>query len=299
MRSMDSFLRAVRRQMHRWPIERRSEVLEELRGHLVDRTETLVREGRDSVEAERQAVREMGPAWLLALRLSFADGWYWAIHILRELWALCLGLQVVEVIVVYILLGGQFRLSNLFFGFGLPERGAPEEWAALIVLCAVLIGFGFAMGRIVQGWAWAILPGFWFFHLGLDSEISTQFMLMSFGMIFLLASIVGRKKESPNLSWLAWASVGLLLVWSFTSETYTITAWAKSPFGDAALRGVPSALFAAVRGFGELWSVSAEWSPWGWDLLVSWPGIAMTWLFWLAAQTIKRFRPVRLADSAG
>ena len=65
MQPVDKFLQAVEMRL-RCPVERRSGVMEELRGHLADRVEALISEKRTQEEYEKQAVREMQPAWLLA-----------------------------------------------------------------------------------------------------------------------------------------------------------------------------------------------------------------------------------------
>ena len=186
MQRSDDFLRAVEARL-RCTVDRRRAVVEELRGHLADRVAALVEQGGNAEVAEGQAVREMGPAWLLALRLSTANGWNVLAHLLRELWAACLAFLLVTLAPqVIIVRNPDVHLSSGAF----VTRGL--EYLAVL---AGLAAFGFAMGRTVRGWGWSLIAI-------LAAAANAPHLLrdlLAAGAVVLVSASLGQRRESPKL----------------------------------------------------------------------------------------------------
>ncbi len=265
MQPMDEFLQSVEKRL-RCPAERRPSVMEELRTHLADQAEALARQGRSKMEAEQQAVREMLPAWLLAVRLSIANGWNVKVQALRELWALGLGIESFVLAAAPL---GLIRLlqTNMFRGHVLPGLKDSAVIAGLLVgfliSFAAVLTFGFSLGRIVRGWLWALGIG----ALGIVTVVLNLRYEGLWGGLTLLvvamviaASFLGQRKQSPRLIWLAWASAGLLAL-------CLVGVYLASTGGDmvSALRKMPDTFPAST-----------------------WPVAMLPWLFWLGAWVLER-----------
>jgi len=348
MPQLDEYLRAVERGL-RCPAERRPAIIEELRAHLRDRVEALKAQGHNGLDAERQATREMGPAWLLALRLSAANGWSLTAHIFREIWAAGIGTWVAAVGSM----GVVFLMPRLMESQRAGEAGWTGAWVYLWVSYAVLLTafpvFGFVVARLVRGWLWAMAPavllvrqvhialgsgraltgfavGALFFLVFLVGAVAgvavgsgarresanharvrarltwlvygafafSAVVLITRGaprfevrpgvapltlaaLAFLLATAAGRWRESPRRTWLAWAS-GVLLV-------------ACGVGWPVVLPGV--GLLNLPAGIADSWSGMPPR-----ELIATAVGIALPWLFWVAAWLLDRHARGRLTGSA-
>jgi hypothetical protein len=278
MQPIDNFLNAVESRL-RCPAERRPGVREELRGHLVDRVEALTGQGANQEEAEKQAVREMEPAWLLALRLSKANGWNVRIQVLRELWALGLGFLALS------LAGnplGNFHGLLIAVSTGNVPPNIKIAWflpdiVGFFVSLIAGLAFAFSLGRIVRGWIWA-------WGIGIICVLATTPFLgylrsnalwlaltLLVEATFILAAFLGQRKQSPRLAWLGWVSAALLVLSLFG-------LCLAHAHGDVA-----SALGAFQRS-----------SPYR-----LWPVAAISWVFWLAAWVIERAGRTPKVDVVG
>jgi len=254
-------------------------VIEELRAHLADRTEAIVADAL-RLRAERQAIREMGPGWLLALRLSAANGWNPLVHILRSLWAAGIGLEVA--------MGAALLLSGIA-GLG---RAASNDLPAIqltyitptyLLLLALLFAFGFAMGRVVRGWAWAIVPGLTLLWIARQmrggdarTDLAAGATLLA-ALLIVTAGALGRRKASPKLGWLAWAAAGLVAVCMLAFGVVVAMVFGSAPTG-APIHNPIAALAAVAR---ETAAMPETGLGWQW--------LAISWFCWLGAWAIERF----------
>jgi|GEM_PF-5686272 len=220
MSPIDEFLQAVERNL-RGPARNRPEVLEELRGHLTDRIEALVRQEYEPEAAEAQAMEEMGPAWLLAVRLSLANGWNLFPEILRELGALGFGVVATGL--------AAFQLSWIERMVSQPENLLPQNfnlqqlagsWVMIALLAShlmillALALFAFYLTRLRQNWLWAIIPALLLFiAFPIDQAKFGFYQVM--GAVFSLAVALGMTKPSPRRLWPLGVSVGLILLSAF------------------------------------------------------------------------------------
>ncbi len=275
MQPMDEFLNSVESRL-RCPAERRPSVMEELRVHLADQAEALVRQGRNKMEAEQQAVREMRPAWLLALRLSIANGWNVKVQVLRELWAL--GLICEAMAVISMNLGLVWSLQRDYeFRSTVPGL---SPWAVMTVLgffalsAVVFVTFVFSLGRTVRGWVWAFVVGA--IILNAQVRVPHHIDIMAIGSLLAgallpAAAFLGQRKEAPRLEWLAWASAGSLL-----------------------LCVIGAGLVAVQMSFlSGLSSILGSLPP-----LSEWPTVAIPWVFWLGAWVLERADRAQSAEPA-
>ncbi len=271
MPPVHEFLQAVEARL-RCPAERRPAVSEELRGHLADRTEALLAQGVSEADAERQAVREMGRVWLLALRLSAANGWSLTAHVLRELWAAWLGTLMILPAVVMLRVLTRPLLHPGATGVNVGE------WAIRGLTCSVILAglaaFSFAMGRTVRGWVWVAAPALvaarnafplaWYPLFGAGMVSGGPATWLAPAAVILVFALVGQRRESPSLHWLAWMSAG------------TIWGWAS----------VVAVIAAGTADGGELSKASAHIF---WINAVQLAAVAaLPWLFWLGAWLIER-----------
>jgi hypothetical protein len=264
MQRVQEFLRSVEVRL-RCPADRRPAIIEELRGHLADRVEALVQQGIAVWDAGYQAVREAGPAWLLALRLSAANGWKMAAHVLRELWAASLATLVLVV------------AARLMAVPGIHVRLSAGEYARIGLLCLVplagLAAFGFALGRTVRGWFWAAVPALVAVAAGVSLVHDLDYLggtpWLAAGAAVLVSALLGQRRESPQLQWLAWASAGLIGV--------CIPGIGVIAFWTASDGSLPQAFLAFLR------DVTA-----GADATQVVSLAAAPWLFWLGARVIER-----------
>jgi len=247
---ISEYLAGVRRGL-RCPLERRPEVMEELCGHLLDRADALMGQGLSHAEARRQALREMGPGWFLALRLSLANGWSPLVPLFRQIWAMGLGFQVLVAAVMV-----SERAPEVQF---MPVR----EACAYGVLLALLLTFGFAMGRIVRSWAWAITLIFALIMPFTRESQGIEALPLSAMIAVFVGSVLGSRRESPSLARPAWAAGGAVMLW-----------WLGS---DESARGLLVSL------------------P---DAVVGWAIVASPWLLWLSARGLEQLGRRRLAGPA-
>lgn len=204
MSPIEGFLQAVENKL-RGPAKLRPEVIEELRGHLADRIEALVQQEYGPEEAEVQAMEEMGSAWLLAMRLSLANGWYLFPEILRELGALGLSL------VMMLLAAQQLSFIGRIADPNVPGLANPWAAAAVAVVSCYLISlaalavFAFYLARLRQSRIWAILPAYLMFINFPDFYYLT-------GVIFVIAVSLGAIKPSPRKIWPLLAAAGMVIL---------------------------------------------------------------------------------------
>ncbi len=273
MQTIEKYLNAVESRLH-CPADRRPAVIEELRGHLADRANVLMQQGLNQEQAERQAVREMGPAWVLALRLSKASGWRVSIHIMREIWAMLLTLQV-------LLLVGVFMLASLM-RIQDPAPSAsksfiPLYWLSWLVIIPVA-SFSYAMACQMRSIIWACvatmaLLGFYLMQaLGNPAFV----VLCVLAASVLLAAMRGARRVSSNLVWLAWASGAAILLWIIGFQSF-VMAFSGETFRDYTGQGLLSAFFHVLHSLLTMPELSR--------LL---PVIELTWLLWLGAWALER-----------
>jgi hypothetical protein len=290
MQQSDDFLRAVEARL-RCPVDRRQSVIEELRGHLIDRVAALVEQGADAEQAERRAIREIGPAWILALRLSAANGWNLLAHILRGLWAAGVGLEVAycgAFLLFVVAAAPSYSGSSMTLVQGLLTGYA---WIAVLV---GLSAFSLAVGRIVRGWAWALLPSFALTQLSRPFTLRASFgenapvmnvsavIVLLCAVTVVVAALLGQRRESPRLVWLAWASGGLIAVSALAAQAWLTMSGGFSSSDGVILRGLP-ALAESICG-----KVAAGY-------LTAW---FLPWAFWLGAWAIERTNRVAPRDLA-
>jgi hypothetical protein len=220
MSLLDSFLQRVEHCL-RSPQETHESILTELRGHLEDRAEALVAAGKSPEQAERQAIREMGPVWLLSLRISRTHGWSMLVQVLREFWLAGVVLEVLWIPVLFIIALESCKKLYSEGGFGT----FPGYWAWFISGMVILLASGFAcsyaLGRVVRGWAWILAPCLAITGLSI-SGIITGVSLLNDAVVggFLFVAVIftgaylGCQREKPRLGWLAWAGFGAMLAWT-------------------------------------------------------------------------------------
>jgi hypothetical protein len=302
MQPVHEFLKAVEARL-RCPLDRQPEVIDELRSHLEDRVQSLVQRGSSEADAERQAVREMRPGWLLAFRLSAGNGWSVFAHVLRGLWAAGLGIEV-AVACLSLLLAVDAAVeyaSNV--SSGLWVLIGCTHMAAL----AGLLGLSFALGRIARGWLWALVPGCALAQMsrtlaaraagveGLPGiaeayapimEISAAVVLLA-AVLVVAAAVLGQRRSSPRLTWLAWASGSLIALSAFGIWAWgTMTFGAMSPSHEL-LHGLP----AVTQAIGGVFAPGSAWVP-------GMAAILLPWAFWLGAWAIERTNRVAPRDLA-
>jgi hypothetical protein len=291
MQPVDRYLRLIEVNL-RCPVERRAEVIKELQGHLTDRVDALIRQCVEQTAAERQAVREMGPAWLLALKLSAANGWNVMAHVLRELWAMGIGVLMVM---------GFSGLRSACFGNYMPSgythcpialdlRNGFIPMLSLmgsrIALMVPLFVFGYALGRVVRGWTWAIIPAIllaWRHEASPASfsNLSCAQVLLPSALIFFVSALVGCRKERSNLAWLAWAMPIVMLAISMGSRI------ANEATADIlAAEGYSPGALSAIRYY-----LSDSFS--GPDSEMFRMLLITPWLFWLAAKALQKAGKIR------
>ncbi len=283
MQPMDEFLSSVESRL-RCPAERRPSVMEELRAHLADQVEALLQQGHSQTEAEQQAVREMMPAWLLALRLSATNGWSLSGHILRESGAMALGF--------FLLVGG------LNAGMQVGNNPWVPLWMGYAGLSLLLLVLGFSLGRIVRGWVWALAIMALIAAAGGFSGDSREGF--PFVLLFTLAGIAGSRRKSPRLTWLTWASGSIMMLWWFAWETRKVAeSLAIDPWTVIASRhGLPvpartaidfQDVLVALRVFlGRLVIGPGAW--------FFWLCVLATLLLWLAARFLDARAKLRLPE---
>lgn len=213
MPPLDDYLRSIEARL-RCPANRRPEIVEELRGHIRDRAEALMAQTPHPCQyhAERMAVREMGPAWLLALRLSAANGWSVTAHVLRELWAMGLAMEV-SCVAAFIAFAVTPRLAEEM----IPAT-RPLIWAPYLLLLAGFSTLGLAFGSIVRGWLWAVVPALVVANMGRAFH-DARFFVVSFviSAVFLAAVASGLTRKLPRRRLLACAGVVLIGVGALAS----------------------------------------------------------------------------------
>jgi hypothetical protein len=300
MPQLDEYLRAVEEGLH-CPAERRPAIIEELGAHLRDRVEALVAQGEDEPDAQRQATREMGPAWLLALRLSAANGWTGAAHACRQIWAAGIGLQL-----AFVAIGNPLAVGRIQW----HERGGRLTgidawvfaWGPYLLVALLLTAFpvfAFALARWLRGWLWAAVPGMGAFVYGLsEGVVSNQpwslthpglgaIMFFAAGAAFVAAAVQGSRKESPRLTGIAWASAALLvgcsMAWCF--------ALPRHGLADVfpALRAIVAMPVEILRGTAHISLLELAFGAFV---------LMLPWLFWGAAWVIDRQARGRLTGSA-
>jgi hypothetical protein len=240
MPSVNGFLQSVEARL-RCPQERRPALIEELRGHLAERAEALMQTGIDRAEAEKTAVREMAPAWLLAFRLSRANGWSVPAHVLRELAAGMAGLWVVVA-------AGNSGLADYGAGW------VVTPWLTVPLLLGLFAAFGYSAGRTVRGWLWSLgLAGLVIVLTGAWHEL-WQLGIVAALVVLVISAVVGSRRESPRLMWLAWLSGGFSIFWWF--------AWA----------GAQRVMFARSEGLAQGMAETAL------ATLVTGPRIGLVWV---------------------
>ena len=203
MRPSERFLKAVEGRLLCAP-EIRPALLDEIRGHLEDSIGALWAEDTSREIAEIQAIRDLGSPFRLALRLSIANGWLLGLAAvaLRHLWAATLGLVVVTSGLAVLWILGQEDGAL---------QSAPYHTAAI---CAALLVFGFALGRVVRGWWWSfLLPLGFLVVCHFESEYLDWAEFLAVVMPFV-GAVLGSRAPSPHLGWLAWVA-GLIPVGAF------------------------------------------------------------------------------------
>jgi hypothetical protein len=217
MSPMDNFLQAVEKSL-RGPAKLRPEVIEELRGHLTDRIEALGQQEYEPEEAEDQAIKEMQPAWLLAMRLSLANGWYLFPEILRELGALGFGVVVIGVAACN--LDWIQRMvapdgNSAFQNPNIPNLNNPwvitAIFAGYMISLTALTLFAFYMSRLCRSRIWAIFPVYFLFILIPSGRENHGFYYFA-GAMFMLAAAWGAKKPSPRPVWPLLAAAGMVVL---------------------------------------------------------------------------------------
>lgn len=252
MQLVDRYLKEVESSL-RCPAERQPTVIEELRCHLTDRVETLLSQGLDVAAAERKAVREMGPVWLMAFRLSAANGWNKLGHLMQFFWSVSIGVLVAS--------GGGATIRQIHGSVvwvGRSPHVLPLSFAivscliALISICCV----GFGMGRNNRSWSWAGVA-----TLGLAWFVwsTTYFMerleptlaMLAGGAVLSLMAAFGQKRAQPRLSLLVWIGIGLLF--SLVVINPAFHAMKTSPQSTNTLLAAWFALAGSLGGlFGDL-----------------------------------------------
>ncbi len=236
MQRVDEFLKAVQAQL-RCPEDRRPTVVEELRAHLSDRTDALTDQGMSRDDAERQAVGEMLPVWLLALRLSAANGWNAVAHGMRGAWMAGAGMLLAA---VYIDLSA--TVVHTLTGWVQPMAprcptilGLQSGWQDYllrvpghVLLMAPLFLFAFLGARSLRSWVWAIAPA-WVLAcrsalpgLVSSSQACTEVLAAS-AAIFIVSALAGRRQENPRPWRVGWGIVALPALganWAQHAPTY-------------------------------------------------------------------------------
>jgi len=291
MPPLDDYLRRVESSL-RCPAERRPALIEELGAHLQDRVEALVAQGRTKPDAEREAMREMGPAWLLALRLSAANGWNVTAHVLREIWAALLSLLLLAA-PVSLTAGIATLMVRSHPATAGTSIGVTPLWASYVVLAACAAVFAFALARVVEGWVWATVP-----CLGLGlvvarptwalDHFTCAVFLIAAVTVMMSAVLAARPSGRPRQVWLAWAVIILGLV------LYLWFEWSALTYGMAKLGF--TGLFRAFQEWGNHYGDDAY--TYTRQLVRTFAGLALPWVFWLAAWCLDRYAPKRRDVSA-
>jgi hypothetical protein len=265
MSPMDRFLQAVENKL-RCPVERRPALIEELRGHLTDRATALVAQNLNPAEAEITAVGEMAPAWLLAMRLSLANGWNIFPEILREMGALGLSLMML------LLAAPQLSFVRRIADAGiLPinpwAKAAMVVVAGYLITLAALAVFAFYLARLRQSRIWAMIPAFLFFNELPFSWSDMRFFYLA-GMGFIIGVIWGAKRPSPRPVWPLMAAAGMALL-AGLGVILKVEMAAHLPL---------SPKMAADYFYGSTNSTAESWFFWG----------AVSGLLWLGAWILER-----------
>jgi len=234
MGSVDRFVQAIQQRL-RCPVERRATVLEELRAHLDDRTEALLpRWTRD--QAERRAVREMGPAWRLALRLSMANGWHIAPWLVRHVWAASLGLLV--------LAAG----ASPFVGV------SRMDWQLLKVdsagFAAFVFIFGYGVAQLARGWLWATVPLILLtpsWVIGGDRAPADTAVWVA-AICLCVGAMLGDRPGATSRRWAGWVGASGAVIWPLAWSVWQMSVpWSYA--AERAARGWFSGLLDTWLGY--------------------------------------------------
>jgi hypothetical protein len=220
MSQLDSFIQRVAHSL-RGSQDKCDAILAELRGHLEDRTEALVAAGKAPEQAQRQAICEMGPVWLLGWRLSKAHGFSTIGQVLWEIWAGGIALEILPIPVILIIALESCKMIYKESGLGL----FPGYWLWFISDLVILLSSGFlcsyALGRVVRGWAWVLLPCLATAGFSISGLISGAGLLNDgavagflFAATIFIGARLGYRREKPHLGRMAWVGFGVMLAWT-------------------------------------------------------------------------------------
>jgi len=252
---IDNYLEQVESRL-RCPEPRKTEVIEELRGHLLDRAEAAK---EDPEAMNLQAIQELGSPQWLAFKLSLANHWSITAHVLRQFWGVGLGMEVALVWMFSYLLLQRFPAGT---GILDPASGKVVFFAGSIIGLIALILFSFAMSRILSSWSWAIFPAIFMFYN----------IYYFWGIMFIVIAFMSKKNACQKTHLLSWISVGMLCLLFMT--IVTINCMPAS--GGLSLHNLS-------QGAVYITHVLIESETISWLTLLVFP-----WFFWLGARVINR-----------